>query len=365
MARSTTLNATMNMKERMLAVLQGGELDRVPFVAYDGVTATNEEVWRALGDDEMGIIRWSKVHQIVHPDVRFESRPISKDGLRGIATAMFTASGHLTQERFFDPIFNSASISKHYVESPDDYLVFREYLRAVRVVPNDEGFLADLHDVGDRGFPMVEVTRTAYQQLWIVWASLFDLSMHFSDIPEIMEETVDLMNGIQRRICDTLVNALDRLPIVYMNFPDNITAPMIGPDNFRKYCVPMYREMAEKLRGTKVAIGAHMDGDLKPLWDQIGTSGIQCIDSFSPPPDNDTSVAQALSMWPGMRLMLNFPSSVHLAEPAEIYRTAREILAQGGKPGRIWIQISENIPPGRWKVSYPEIVRAIHDHGRG
>jgi hypothetical protein len=80
MARSTTLNATMNMKERMLAVLQGGELDRVPFVAYDGVTATNEEVWRALGDDEMGIIRWSKVHQIVHPDVRFESRPISMEG---------------------------------------------------------------------------------------------------------------------------------------------------------------------------------------------------------------------------------------------------------------------------------------------
>ena len=187
MARN--LNTNMNMKERMLAVLQGGELDRVPFVAYDGVTATNEEVWRALGDDEMGIIRWSKVHQVVHPDVRFESRPITKDGLRGIATAMYTASGHLTQEKFFDPIFNSASISKHYIESPDDYLIFREYLRACRVVPNDEGFLADVHDVGDRGFPMVEVTRTAYQQLWIVWASLFDLSMHFSDIPEIMEET--------------------------------------------------------------------------------------------------------------------------------------------------------------------------------
>ena len=70
-------------------------------------------------------------------------------------------------------------------------------------------------------------------------------------------------------------------------------------------------------------------------------------------------------MWPGMRLLLNFPSSVHLAEPAEIHRTAREILAQGGTPGRIWIQISENVPPGRWKVSYPEIFRAILDHGRG
>jgi hypothetical protein len=109
----------------------------------------------------------------------------------------------------------------------------------------------------------------------------------------------------------------------------------------------------------------HMDGDLKALWDQIGTCGINCIDSFSPAPENDTTVAEGLAMWPGMHLLLNFPSSVHLADPAEIYRTAREILAQGGKPGRIWIQISENVPPGRWKVSYSEIFRAIQDHARG
>ena len=68
-------------------------------------------------------------------------------------------------------------------------------------------------------------------------------------------------------------------------------------------------------------------------------------------------------MWPQMRLWVNFPSSVHLARPERIYDTAAEILRQGGHTGRLQIQISENIPAGRWRVSYPQIVRAIRDFG--
>jgi hypothetical protein len=104
-----------------------------------------------------------------------------------------------------------------------------------------------------------------------------------------------------------------------------------------------------------------MDGDLKPLWKAIGESGLRGIDSFSPPPDNDTSPADALREWPEMRLFLNFPSSVHAAEPARVYEAAMDILHQAGASGRLEIQISENVPPGVWRSSYPQIVRAIHD----
>jgi len=105
----------------------------------------------------------------------------------------------------------------------------------------------------------------------------------------------------------------------------------------------------------------HMDGDLKPLWGAIGESGLRGIDSFSPPPDNDTSAAEALAMWPDMRLFMNFPSSIHLAEPQRIYEVTMDILEQTRGTGRLQIQISENVPPGVWRTSYPEIVRAIRD----
>jgi hypothetical protein len=149
----------------------------------------------------------------------------------------------------------------------------------------------------------------------------------------------------------------------YAVIPDNITAPVIGPNYFRQYCLPYYRELSALMGDRPVFV--HMDGDLKPLWNLIGESGIRGIDSFSPPPDNDTSVEMALKIWPQMRLGMNFPSSVHLQDEQHIYEMAMEILRQGGHSGRLQIQISENVPPGLWRKSYPAIVKAIDDYSRG
>ncbi|MGC9064695.1 MAG: hypothetical protein ACP5JL_08470, partial [bacterium] len=66
---------------------------------------------------------------------------------------------------------------------------------------------------------------------------------------------------------------------------------------------------------------------------------------------------------PEKRLFLNFPSSVHLEEPEEIYKEAKKILKEAGHSGRLWIQISENVPPGVWRKSFPQIVKAIEEFG--
>ncbi|MCJ7750272.1 MAG: hypothetical protein MUQ65_04140 [Armatimonadetes bacterium] len=70
-----------------------------------------------------------------------------------------------------------------------------------------------------------------------------------------------------------------------------------------------------------------------------------------------------------MRLRVNFPSSVYLKSPGAIYQRAqeqraRELLDEAGHTGRLQIQISENVPPGVWRKSYPQIVKAIHDFGK-
>ena len=56
--------------------------------------------------------------------------------------------------------------------------------------------------------------------------------------------------------------------------------------------------MADGLAERDVPVFVHMDGDLKPLWQDIAGSRVGGLDSFSPAPDNDTTVAEAVSMWP-------------------------------------------------------------------
>jgi hypothetical protein len=346
----------MNNRDRLLAVIQGKELDRVPFAQYDGI-APNDEAWSLVGRENLGLLRWSAIHHIRHPNCRSEAVPIQRDGLSGERRTLHTPAGDLVEEYVWEPALGTVSRRERFVKEPCDYQVLKAYLEDSVVTENIECFRKDQAELGEDGLPHVSIMRTPFQQMWIEWANLEDLCAHLADTPEIVEECMTLMAGIIRQAVE-IARTTD---VPYIVFPDNITAPIIGQNLFQRWCVPCYRHAAEML---DVPVFVHMDGDLKPIWQAIGESGVRGIDSFSPPPDNDTSPGEAIEMWPEMRLFVNFPSSVHLAAPEQIRQKADEILGQAGHSGRLVMAISENMPPEAFRKSYPEIVRAVEEFGK-
>lgn len=353
----------MTLRERMLAVIRGDVCDSIPFVQYDGIAGPNEEIWSVIGRDNMGLLRWSKIYRFEHPHCYFEVKRIKKNNLRGFLTTLHTPKGNLAEIRYFEPVYNSSHIAKHFIEDIKDYEIFIEYLKDIIVYEDIEQFTRDEAELGEDGIAMVTMERTPFQQLWIQWVSLENLCVHMADCPEIIEDCINLLTDIHYKTFEVVEKAAGKVPIVFVNFPDNITAYAIGEKNFIKYCVPLYDTLAEVLSGKNVPIAVHMDGDLKPLWKIIKETKVNILDSFTPAPDNDTRVLDAVSLWDDKVLFINFPSSVHLEEPDEIYREAKKILEEGGHTGRIWIQISENVPPGVWRKSFPQIIKAIKEFG--
>jgi hypothetical protein len=55
---------------------------------------------------------------------------------------------------------------------------------------------------------------------------------------------------------------------------------------------------------------------------------------------------------------------VHIESPARIRAVADQILAEAGHSGRLQVQISENVPPGVWRTSFPIIADAIEAFGK-
>jgi hypothetical protein len=351
----------MTNRERILAVIQGTDLDRVPFVQYSGIAAPNDEVWAQIGRDSMGVLQWSALHAVHAPNCRTVSEPIEIGGRRAVRHTLITPAGALTEERLYEPTYNTTAAHKHYITDVTDYHIFLSYLRDLTVTTNVDGYMAAWEALGDDGLPMAAIMRTPYQQLWIQWVSLTDLALHLVDEPDLMAEVIGELTRVELEVFEAVCQAARTVPVPFVDIPDNITAPTIGERYFRQYCLPLYQRFAEMLAEQDIKMFCHMDGDLQPLWGAIGESGLQGIDSFSPPPDNDTSAAQALALWPHMRLFMNYPSSVHLAPPEHIYAATLEILEQAGRSGRLQIQISENVPPGVWRRSYPQIVQAIQD----
>jgi hypothetical protein len=349
----------MTMRERVLAVVQGRDHDKVPFVMYDGILPP-DVVRPYVGPDRIGLLRWSAVHRVDHPNCHVAYETYYVGETRWQRATLTTPAGALVEERAFEPAYESSSIRKHFIEQPEDYEVFWAYLEDGVVLEDYDRYYRDAADLGDAGLPLVAVERTPYQQLWIRWVSLDHLAYHVVDAPDRVAHTIDLLALQARRIFEVAA----RSPAPLIDVPDNITAPAIGPRRFQRYCVPLYDALAELLAPRDIPVFVHMDGDLKPLWDAISASKIGGIDSFAPAPDNDTTVADAVALWPDKRLWINLPSSVHLRDYDGVRAEAEAILAVGGHTGRIQIQISENVPHAVWRTSLPAIADAIGAFGR-
>ncbi|MAG14143.1 MAG: hypothetical protein CMN78_06065 [Spirochaetales bacterium] len=346
----------MTMKERILAVVRGEPVDRVPFVMYEGLLPV-AEVSAHLGSERIGLMRWSSIHKVEHSECRFESEDFDRGGTRWRRNTIHTPAGAIFEERAFEPEYNSSSIRKHFVEKPDDYEALWALLEDGQIKADYERYNRDAEDLGDRGIPLVAIQRSPYQQLWVQWVGLEALGYHFVDCPQKVAKTVEILEELARQIFDIAVDS----PAPFIDFPDNITAPAIGPARFEKYCVPLYRDLAEKLAPSGRPVFVHMDGDLKPLWEKISISGVRGLDSFSPAPDNDTTIEDVIRLWPDMRIFMNFPSSVHLRPPDEIRRETFRILEVAASTGNLQIQLSENVPHRVWRTSLPAIAGAIEE----
>ena len=150
----------MTMKERISAVIAGEEHDRVPFVQYDGIAGDNREIWETVGRNRMGILRWTKPYLFEHANCRFVKEDIESRGRKGLRTTLVTPVGKLEEERFFEPVFGTSSIRRHFVRDPEDYTVLLFYLKDLVVRENLAQVSKDLAGLGDDGLMHINIGRT-------------------------------------------------------------------------------------------------------------------------------------------------------------------------------------------------------------
>jgi hypothetical protein len=355
--------AKMTMRERMTAVINGTPQDQVPFVQYSGIE-NNDDVFALVGRGNIGLLPWLGATIFHTPNCHRESEECEFDGHPAWRTRLHTPEGVL--EEIDMTCVCGMHKGEHRIKEPADYKKLLAYFRDLTCTPNTEGWRQGNAALGEDGIIHTSVSRTPFQQLWVEWVDPVDLACHMMDEPELMAEVFgEMHDAFDREMRAAAQLCVECDEVLYINTPDNVTAPMIGTTYFEEHCVGAYRRAQAILDNAKggIKIGAHLDGDLKPLWDLIADSPLRLIDSFSPPPNNDTSVADARRMWPEMALGTCFPSTVHMYDEQAIYNMAIQLCEESERSGKLQIQISEDMPKGAWRKSYPQIVRAVADFG--
>jgi hypothetical protein len=135
-----------------------------------------------------------------------------------------------------------------------------------------------------------------------------------------------------------------RSPAPIVMCGDNVDGVLVTPKLFETYFMPVYEVQAKVLHRAGKLMGVHMDGRLKALKHLIGSTSIDIVEAFHPPPMGDLSLGEALALWSNKAIWVGFPGSVYALGPQATARYALELLREVTPGERLVIEMStENL----------------------
>ncbi|MFH1616428.1 MAG: uroporphyrinogen decarboxylase family protein [Planctomycetota bacterium] len=342
----------LSPRERVERALAGKDVDKMPFTVYEN-KLPRCEAERKLRN--MGVCVIDKTVDVLRtrrPDVNSVTTRYLEKNEWYVRTNYDTPFGELSvvqREAGF-----TRWTTKHLFTDPQDYkkLVFMvdnehyepdyvTFVKAQQIAGNDVFFRGN---IGSEPLQTV-ISWMGTECFCFEWMERRN---------EVLKLYTALVNAARRRY-----KLLADSPAVAFNYGGNVVVDLVGPQGFEQFYVPNYNEAAEYLNKTGKFVGSHLDGNCKQIANLIQQSQLDYIEAFTPAPDTDMTLPEAIAVWPDKCLWINFPSSVHLASTEQIADTTREIIDAAAGHQRFLLGITEDVPPNRWQENFYTIAKTI------
>lgn len=327
-----------NYNEEIRAALSGEARRYVPFTMYPGMAPTGE-LWRRLHRRGLAHCRRVAPFATAAPDVKVTTAEEREGDVVRTRTFYETPVGtvsSLTQPGGY----GSARAVEYAIKTVDDYRVAEFMARNTVYEPAYGAFLDAQQEMGSEGYVL---GHTCYSPLMHIQVSLLGVERFCLEIIDHEAEVMSLYEVLCEKQRE-LFRIVAKSPCEACLYGGNIMQETLGPVRIQKYISPCWQEFADAMHEEGKMLGVHLDANNSLLLDIVARSALDFIEAFTPPPDCDTSVAQARAAWPGKVLSLNFPSSVHLRPAEAVRQAARDIIEQAGDRRGFIIGITEDVP---------------------
>lgn len=340
-----------NLREEIELALTGGAPERMPFTYYDLLTPPGFDL-SPLQARGLAICARRPVWRKTYTDVVIheEAEP---DG--SVLTVYTTPVGSVTA-RHRMAAQGSAPL-EHPIKTRDDYRVVRFIVEHTRYEPCYEEFTREIKALGYAGKVIAHTCYEPLLDLQLVWIGQERFCYELADNEDALME----LHEVLRRNHLAMYEVVARSPADHVLYGGNVVPVMLGPDRVRDLVAPCWNAFADLLHQAGKKIGCHLDADNSLILDVVGGSGLDFIEAFTPPPDCPVSVTEARAAWPGKRLWLNFPSSVHLQSVEFIRAATREILEQAGDRRGVLLGVTEDVPVECMLPSFGAILDVLNE----
>lgn len=350
--------AEMTSRERILGAIRGKEIDRVPwspFLAYywqyvpREIQAQGEfEYMKKMGADPL----MRGFHLLFRIENKNVERTSKQEGNKRYDT-IHTPVGDLLEVRTYSPDADTWFLTGHPVSTEEDFKVLQYIYENTIVYPNQQPFEEGKKVLGEDGVgaPCIGIaSKTAFQDLVEHWCGTEALTYALYDFPEIVEECLEVMRQRDR---ETVKYTLDSSAQV-LNFYEDSSTTNISPAMFEKYTLPEINEWGDMIHKEDRLLMHHACGHLKDLMPHIAGSNIDILESISPPPTGNISIADASKILPEHIAIIGGiePTFFETCTLDELEKNVRDLLTvMKGK--RFVLANSDSCPP---KVTYDKFL---------
>jgi len=393
----------MTRKQQMLAVLEGGSVNRIPWVPRLDLWhnancragtlptqyrhATLMEIVDDLGwgyhavvpdfkdlrssDDEMhralGIFNLHQVpYRTVFEDVQCRA---TQEGDRTIVQ-YDTPLGRITTVTLYDETMRRSGITISHVlrypfGGPEDYEPLGYLFRHAEVEPNYEGYAAAAEQVGERGFSAAWVSLAA-SPMHLIQRELMPLDVFFYEMHDRPDELTQLAESI-RGYWQQVLQVSAACPAEVLLLGANYDAAVQYPPFFAEYIQPGLAEFAEMLHERGKYLLTHTDGENSGLLDHYLASKIDIADSICPRPMTRLSLGEVRAAFEGRITVMGGIPSVSLLKDSMTDGQFEQFLdgffEEIGRGDHLILGISDTTPPGAEFGRLLEIARRVEVFG--
>ncbi len=343
----------MNIRERLHAFWLGERPDQIPYTIYQNEWRHTAEdpAWQPMFEAGLGVTWYIPTFQISRRHVEVINEEYTENGTRIRRQVQRTPVGEI------DATWAEGWHRKYFLETPEDYRVMTYIAEHVDIEPAYDVYLAHEAALPEYGIAIPVVGRTPLQIIIVDYAGLENFAWHLFEYEDEVHQLYEALLKNFRRIIDIVAAG----PGYYISNLENFTAETLGPQRYEKYLLPVYEECFATLHEAGKIVGSHYDGRTASCKTQIARAPIDLIESLTPPPEGDQTLAEARAAWPDKLFWSNINVACYNLPPHELKDLVLTRVQEGAPDGkRLAFEVSEQYPMN-WKDSIPVILEALKE----
>jgi len=289
----------MSLRERLLAVLNGGRADATPwftdlnywyhsrnqngilpseFSGPDGLLALHKNLRVGIYVYPPPLVNTKRDPELFNVTAR------QRDDLT-TEIQIKTPEGVLTQVTKFCPASCSTAVLEYPVKTVSDLKCVRAWYEGATYSPNYEAVLECDMSWGDCGVALPLLPRTPLAALHVEWIGLTNLVEILAENPEELYDTIKVM----RRAEDELYRLVCAAPYPFVVIPDNLSAETMY-SLWNTFSRDYYVEKIGELHASGKKVACHIDGTLGRLLKSLIETGVDFPEAVTPAPVGDLSL---------------------------------------------------------------------------